>query len=169
MLFFSAHARDDALAEDLVEPGRAGVVYIGVDHRFGEVAETAAVLRMGANEIDMVLNVGALRGSDFNTVRSDIAQVVEKAHHAGAIVKVILETAVLDDTQKAVACLLAKEAGARNPAELARQLMLLYDGAAISAWMDHTPSAATAARSVATALVDAAISKTQRTARGPRR
>jgi len=64
---------------------------------------------------------------------------------------------------------LAKEAGARNPEELARQLMLLYDGAAISAWMDRNPSAATAARSVATALVDAAISKTQPTAKGPHR
>jgi AcrR family transcriptional regulator len=52
---------------------------------------------------------------------------------------------------------LAEEAGARNPEELARQLMLLYDGAAISAWMDHNPSAAEAARSVASALVDAAL------------
>ena len=64
---------------------------------------------------------------------------------------------------------LAKDAGARNPEQLARQLMLLYDGAAISAWMDRNPSAATAARSVATALVDAAISKTQPTAKGPHR
>ena len=64
---------------------------------------------------------------------------------------------------------LAKQAGARNPEELARQLRLLYDGAAISAWMDHSPSGATAARSVATALVDAAISKTQPTAKGPHR
>ena len=52
---------------------------------------------------------------------------------------------------------LAKEAGARNPEQLAQQLVLLYDGAGISAWMDHDPSAATAARAVATALVDAAI------------
>ncbi|HWN91126.1 MAG TPA: hypothetical protein VNQ15_06935, partial [Verrucomicrobiae bacterium] len=52
---------------------------------------------------------------------------------------------------------LARDAGARNPEELARQLMLLYDGAAISAWMDHNPSAAHAARTVATALVDAAL------------
>jgi AcrR family transcriptional regulator len=64
---------------------------------------------------------------------------------------------------------LATEAGARNPEQLARQLMLLYDGAAISAWMDHNPSAATAARSVATALVDAAaIPKTQPTAKSRR-
>jgi AcrR family transcriptional regulator len=52
---------------------------------------------------------------------------------------------------------LARDAGAPDPEPLARQLMLLYDGAAISAWMDHNPSAAHAARSVATALVDAAL------------
>ena len=52
---------------------------------------------------------------------------------------------------------LAEGAGARSPQELARRLMLVYDGAAISAWMDRNPTAATAARSVATALVDAAI------------
>jgi hypothetical protein len=51
---------------------------------------------------------------------------------------------------------LAKGAGVSNPATLARQLMLLYDGAAIAAWMDHNPSAAAGARSVATALVDTA-------------
>ena len=54
-------------------------------------------------------------------------------------------------------CAFARDAGARDPEELARQLMLLYDGAAVSAWMDHNPSAGQAARSVATALVDAAL------------
>jgi len=62
---------------------------------------------------------------------------------------------------------LAKEAEARNPEQLARQLMLLYDGAGISAWMDHDPSAAKAARAVATALVDAALH--QATPRAKRR
>jgi AcrR family transcriptional regulator len=52
---------------------------------------------------------------------------------------------------------LAAEAGAADPKSLARQLVLLYDGAGISAWMDHDPAAETAARSVAAALVDAAI------------
>jgi AcrR family transcriptional regulator len=52
---------------------------------------------------------------------------------------------------------LAREAGARDPEHLAQQLVLFYDGASISAWMDHDPSAAQAARAVATALVDAAI------------
>jgi AcrR family transcriptional regulator len=52
---------------------------------------------------------------------------------------------------------LAKEAGATDPEGLARQLVLLYDGAGISAWMDHDPSVASAARTVAAALVDSAI------------
>jgi hypothetical protein len=52
---------------------------------------------------------------------------------------------------------LAKEAGATEPERLAQQLVLLYDGAGISAWMDHDPSAATTARTMAAALVDAAI------------
>jgi AcrR family transcriptional regulator len=52
---------------------------------------------------------------------------------------------------------LAAEAGATDPQGLARQLVLLYDGAGISAWMDHDPSVANAAGTVAAALVDAAI------------
>jgi len=52
---------------------------------------------------------------------------------------------------------LAREAGAAHPEQLARQLVLLYDGAGISAWMDRDTGAADAARAVATALVDAAI------------
>src|SRR3981081_1202054 len=52
---------------------------------------------------------------------------------------------------------LGKEAGATDPEGLARQLALLYDGAGISAWMDRDPGAATAARAIATRLVDAAI------------
>jgi AcrR family transcriptional regulator len=52
---------------------------------------------------------------------------------------------------------LAVEAGAKNPKFLAQQLVMLYDGAGIGAWMDHDPSTETAARSVAAALVDAAL------------
>jgi len=60
---------------------------------------------------------------------------------------------------------LAKDAGARDPEQLAERLVLLYDGAGISAWMDRDPSATKAARSVATALVDAAIPETSRPAK----
>jgi AcrR family transcriptional regulator len=52
---------------------------------------------------------------------------------------------------------LAQQAGAKDAKSLAQQLVLLYDGAGISAWMDRDPSAETAARTVAAALVDAAI------------
>ena len=52
---------------------------------------------------------------------------------------------------------LAQQAGAKDPKTLANQLVVLFDGAGISAWMDHDPSAETAARTVAAALVDAAI------------
>jgi len=68
--------------------------------------------------------------------------------------------AVADESRTWVRTLfldLAKEAGATDPEQLAHQLVLLYDGAGISAWMDHDPSAAGSARRVATVLVDAAI------------
>jgi deoxyribose-phosphate aldolase len=74
--------------------------------------ETEAAIRVGAEEIDMVINVGALKSGDYDTVKLDIAAVVKAAHSGGAIVKVIIETALLDDNQKAMACTLAKMAGA---------------------------------------------------------
>jgi deoxyribose-phosphate aldolase len=85
---------------------------LGATSTEAKVCETAAALRAGAQEIDMVINVGALRSGDHEAVKLDIQQVVKVAHEAGAIVKVILETALLDDNQKAVACTLAKLAGA---------------------------------------------------------
>ena len=85
---------------------------LGATSTEAKVAETAAALRAGAQEIDMVINVGALLSGDNEAVRTDIQQVVKVSHEAGAIVKVILETALLDDSQKSVACTLAKLAGA---------------------------------------------------------
>jgi deoxyribose-phosphate aldolase len=85
---------------------------LGATSTEAKVAEAAAALRAGAREIDMVINVGALRSGDHEAVKLDIAGVVGVSHEAGAIVKVILETALLDDNQKAVACTLAKLAGA---------------------------------------------------------
>ena len=85
---------------------------LGATSTEAKVAETAAALCAGAEEIDMVINIGALRSGDQEAVRQDIRQVVQTAHDAGVIVKVILETALLDDAQKAAACTLAKQAGA---------------------------------------------------------
>lgn len=85
---------------------------LGATSTEAKVAETAAALRAGAQEIDMVINVGALRSGDHEAVKLDIQEVVRVSHAAGAIVKVILETALLDDNQKAIACTLCKMAGA---------------------------------------------------------
>jgi deoxyribose-phosphate aldolase len=85
---------------------------LGATSTAAKVAETRAALADGAQEIDMVINVGALRGGETGVVGSDIRAVVEASHAAGAIVKVIIETALLTDNQKVLACQLAKAAGA---------------------------------------------------------
>ena len=72
--------------------------------------ETREAVRAGASEIDMVINVGALKSRDYATVLDDIAAVVEAA--GTAPVKVILETAMLTEHEKVVACALSKVAGA---------------------------------------------------------
>jgi deoxyribose-phosphate aldolase len=77
-----------------------------------KVHETEAALRCGAREIDMVINTGALRSGYCDAVKTDIQSVVEVAHGGGALVKVIIEAAVLDDEQKILACRTAKLAGA---------------------------------------------------------
>ena len=64
---------------------------------------------------------------------------------------------------------LANEAGAADPERLAGQLVLLYDGAGISAWMDHNPDTAQASMSVAAALIDAAIPNGEKPPSGRRR
>ena len=77
--------------------------------------ETAQVLKLGALDVDMVLNVGLLKSGtkeDFEAIRQDIRGVVELAHGAGAIVKVILETCLLSFEEKLRASELALSAGA---------------------------------------------------------
>ena len=72
--------------------------------------EAREAVRSGASEIDMVLNIGALKDGDYNLVLNDILRVVKASRPAK--VKVILETAMLSDEQKVAACTLAKLAGA---------------------------------------------------------
>ena len=69
--------------------------------------EARRALRDGAREVDMVLNVGALKSGDLELVRTDIEKVVDSAHEAGAIVKVILVTSKLTDEEKVIASALA--------------------------------------------------------------
>ncbi|MEO6393144.1 MAG: deoxyribose-phosphate aldolase [Pyrinomonadaceae bacterium] len=66
----------------------------------------------GAREVDMVINVGALKSGDDATVEFDIHSVAEVAHSHNVILKVIIETALLTDEEKVRACLAAKNAGA---------------------------------------------------------
>jgi deoxyribose-phosphate aldolase len=74
--------------------------------------ETQQAIRDGASEIDMVINIGALKSSDYQVVHEDIGAVVRAAHAGNALVKVIIEAALLSDEEKVVACQLSKAAGA---------------------------------------------------------
>jgi deoxyribose-phosphate aldolase len=73
-------------------------------------AETA--IQDGATEIDMVINIGALKAGDHTLVAQDIREVVRAAHAHNVLVKVIIETALLTEEEKVQACLFSKEAGA---------------------------------------------------------
>jgi deoxyribose-phosphate aldolase len=77
-----------------------------------KVYETEEAIKLGAQEIDMVQNVGALKSGEDDVVERDIAGVVAAAHRGGAICKVILETALLTTEEKVRASLAAKRAGA---------------------------------------------------------
>lgn len=74
--------------------------------------ETELACKQGASEIDMVLPIGLLKAKLYSAVERDIQSVVKAATASGAIVKVILETALLSDAEKAMACELSKSAGA---------------------------------------------------------
>lgn len=100
----------DVLRSSDVEVATVVGFPLGATTTFAKVAETRDALANGATEIDMVLNVGALKSGDEAMVREDIALVVQVAQQAK--VKVIIETGLLTETEKRLACRLAKEAGA---------------------------------------------------------
>lgn len=77
-----------------------------------KVYEARRAIFDGAREIDMVINIGALKSGLDDLVERDIRQVVEACHGNGAICKVIIEAALLDEAEKVKACVLAKEAQA---------------------------------------------------------
>ena len=85
---------------------------LGANTTAVKVFETHQALQDGATEIDMVINIGALKAGNHVLVHNDIAAVVEAAHQGGALVKVIIETALLTDAEKTTACQLAEKAGA---------------------------------------------------------
>lgn len=74
--------------------------------------ETEQAIRNGATEIDMVINVGRLKANDHDYVENDVQEVVQTAKRSGALVKVIIEAALLTDEEKVRACLICKKVGA---------------------------------------------------------
>ena len=89
---------------------------IGFPHGAHETAIKAAeaelAIREGCQELDMVINIGRLKGGDADYVESEIRQLADIAHRGGAILKVILETCYLTDEEKVLACRLSERAGA---------------------------------------------------------
>jgi deoxyribose-phosphate aldolase len=85
---------------------------LGANEGAAKLYEADRALSHGALELDMVLNIGALRGGDSNSVLAEISQLARLAHGGDALLKVILETCLLNDEEKRRACRMAVEAGA---------------------------------------------------------
>ena len=83
---------------------------LGATSTLAKAAEAAAAVQQGAEELDMVINVGKLLDGEFEFVKTDIAAVVDAA--SGKLVKVIIEICYLDNEQIIKACQLAQQAGA---------------------------------------------------------
>jgi deoxyribose-phosphate aldolase len=77
-----------------------------------KVFETQKAIQDGALEVDMVINVGALKSRDYELVERDIASIARICHANNALLKVIIEAALLTDEEKVIACQLAKVAEA---------------------------------------------------------
>lgn len=85
---------------------------LGASLPTSKALETLASLEAGAREIDMVIHIGALKAEAYGQVYNEINAVVQVAHNQNALVKVIIETALLTRFEKIIACLLSKAAGA---------------------------------------------------------
>lgn len=85
---------------------------LGATSTASKVAETRDATAHGAQEIDMVINIGELKAGNDDAVRSDISAVANAAHEAGALLKVIIETCLLSDEEKRRACELSVAGGA---------------------------------------------------------
>jgi deoxyribose-phosphate aldolase len=85
---------------------------LGATSTESKAFEAQKAIRDGATEVDMVINVGALKSRDYERVVRDIAAVARAVHAGGAILKVIIEAALLTDEEKVAACQLAKVARA---------------------------------------------------------
>jgi deoxyribose-phosphate aldolase len=85
---------------------------LGANHTTVKRFEAGEAIRLGAHELDMVMNIGALKSGDRQGVLNDMVAVAEVAHGSGAIVKVILETPLLTLEEKILSCQLSLSAKA---------------------------------------------------------
>ena len=85
---------------------------LGANHTGVKRFEAQEAIRMGAQELDMVINIGALKSGDLRAVEKDIEAVVAPCRACGVLSKVIIEAALLSDDEKVTACTLAKAAAA---------------------------------------------------------
>jgi deoxyribose-phosphate aldolase len=84
---------------------------LGATLTINKLFEAENALRQGAHELDIVMNIGALKSGDRLLVKTEIRSLTELAHHHGALLKLILENALLSQEEKILACALAAEAG----------------------------------------------------------
>jgi deoxyribose-phosphate aldolase len=85
---------------------------LGATTTTAKVCEARQALKDGATELDMVLLIGALKAGEREQVETDIAAIAEACHSGGGLLKVIIETALLSDEEKVLACQIAQDAGA---------------------------------------------------------
>jgi len=84
---------------------------LGANLTVTKLLEAETALRQGAHELDMVMNIGALKSGQRVLVQTEIRSLTQLAHRCGAILKLILENALLSQEEKILACALAVEAG----------------------------------------------------------
>lgn len=101
-----------ALRGSRVKPGTTIGFPLGATLTTVKLFEAAEALKLGAVELDMVIHVGALKAGERHLVEAEIRSLAALAHEGGAILKVIIETALLEEKEKILACALAMEGGA---------------------------------------------------------
>jgi deoxyribose-phosphate aldolase len=102
----------ELLSGSRVKTGTVAGFPLGADPPAQKAHEAQSALAAGADEIDMVANIGAIKEANHDLAARDIREVAEVCRGQGAVLKVIIETALLTDMEAVVACLLARDAGA---------------------------------------------------------
>ncbi|MDT7512812.1 deoxyribose-phosphate aldolase [Bifidobacterium sp. H1HS10N] len=109
--YWVAHVHEQVKGSDVLTACVIGFP-LGANTTASKVAESREAIANGADELDMVINIGEMAGGREDVVAEDIRAVVETVHQAGKVVKVIIETALLSDEQIARASVLVADSGA---------------------------------------------------------